>query len=106
MLQDVMKSDSLVQLSTEEQEVFFGGQALNDPFIAPLAALRDRPITALGQTLNDGSSTVLGNNTIEGSTTSGPLGSFGNSTVQGKGKKTGAEDIMILPPFSAASQTR
>jgi hypothetical protein len=105
MLKDVMKSDSLVLLSFKEQELLLGGQALNDPFIQPLAALRGQPITSLGQALNDGSSTVLGNNTLEGSTTSGPLGSFGNSTAQGKGGATGAEDIMILPPFSAASKT-
>ncbi|WP_413171310.1 hypothetical protein [Anabaena azotica] len=107
MLQDVIKSDVLVALSLDEQQFLFGGQqALNDPFIAPLTALRGKPITVLGKTLNDGSSTVLGNNTIQGSTTSGPFGSLGNSTAQGKGGATGAEDIMILPPFSAASQTR
>lgn len=107
MLQDIMKSDSLVKLSSKQQELLLGGQgqALNNPFIQPLAFLRGQPITALGQTLNDGSSTVLGNNTLQGSTTSGSFGSVGNSTAQGKGGATGAEDIMILPPFSAASQT-
>ncbi|BAZ81265.1 hypothetical protein PN497_16655 [Sphaerospermopsis kisseleviana CS-549] len=107
MLQDIMKSDSLVQLSLKQQELLLGGQGqpFNDQFIQPLAVIRGQPITALGQTLNDGSSTVLGNNTLQGSTTSGLFGSVGNSTAQGKGGATGAEDIMILPPFSAASQT-
>lgn len=107
MLKDVMKSDFLLQLSFQEQELLLGGQGqgLNDPFIQPLTTLRGQPITALGQALNDGSSTVLGNNTLQGTTTSGPFGSFGDSTAQGKGGATGAEDIMILPPFSAASQT-
>jgi hypothetical protein len=78
---------------------------LNDQFIEPLSALRGQPINALGQTLNDGSNTVLGNNTLQGTTTSGPFGSFGDSTAQGKGGATGAEDIMILPPFFESSQT-
>ncbi|MFM6002595.1 MAG: hypothetical protein ACKPA7_04205, partial [Sphaerospermopsis kisseleviana] len=92
MLQDIMTSDSLVKLSSKHQELLLGGQgqALNNPFIQPLAFLRGQPITALGQTLNDGSSTVLGNNTLQGSTTSGLFGSVGNSTAQGKGGATGA----------------
>ncbi|MEA5618587.1 hypothetical protein VB711_12175 [Cronbergia sp. UHCC 0137] len=101
-----MKSDLLVELPQEEQEHLSGGQAAPaDPLLAPIAALRGRPVNALGKALNDGSETKLVNNTIRGVTNSGPFGSTGNSNAEGEGLATGAEDIMILPPFLGSSQT-
>ncbi|HLO85265.1 MAG TPA: hypothetical protein VK203_09675 [Nostocaceae cyanobacterium] len=102
----ITKIALLVELSVEEQQFLLGGQNVSeDPILAPLRNLRGKPVTPLGKALKDGSETVLGNNTVRGATNSGPLGSLGNSNAQGQGTATGAEDIMILPPFFESGQT-
>ncbi|HLP91358.1 MAG TPA: hypothetical protein VK184_22595 [Nostocaceae cyanobacterium] len=93
----------LVDVSVQEQEFLTGGQA--SQVLAPVEALRGKPVTALGKALKDGSEMELGKNTLRGFTNSGPSGSLGNSNAEGEATKTGAEDIMVLPPFLGSSQT-
>jgi hypothetical protein len=102
-----MLLDLLCDLSTQEQEFLFGGQNIGgDPTLAPLAGLRGRPVAPVGRAGEiGGSETQLSDITIGGVTNSSPLGSIGNSNAQGQGLATGAEDIMILPPFFESNQT-
>jgi hypothetical protein len=106
MLNSITIQKLLVELSDQQQELLSGGQAGSaDPLLTPITALRGRPVNPIGKAINDGSETKLGNNTLQGVTNSGLLGSIGNSTGQGEGTSTGAEDIMILPAFLGFSQT-
>jgi hypothetical protein len=85
-----------VALSNEQQELLSGGQ--NGITIG------NTRVPPLGRALQDGSETVLSTLSTRGTTTSGPTGSLGNSVGQGKGTATGAQDSMILPPFTAVSE--
>jgi hypothetical protein len=103
-----MMSILLFELSANEQELLSGGQQniAGDPTLTPLAGLRGRPVNPVGAgTEINGSETKLKNNNLRGATNSGPIGSFGNSTGNGRASSTGAEDTMILPPFLGLSQS-
>ncbi|MCM0591880.1 MAG: CTB family bacteriocin [Gloeotrichia echinulata IR180] len=97
MSNHIIISDWFVELSEQQQQMLSGGQNLVLP--------GGSPIGPLGRARTDGSETEFSDKTVQGVTTSGPLGSIGNSLGQASGAVTGATDSMILPPFIGSSET-
>lgn len=96
MSNNIIISDCFVELSDEEQQMVSGGQ------ISPIGNV---PRIPLGQGNLEGTETIARVQNVRGITNSGPLGSFGNSLADGTGFRTGAQDLMGLPPDFESSET-
>lgn len=103
MLHEIITVEWFVDLSDEQQELLSGGQGAPQNFVFgdPISAL-----TALGNApLLTGSENIGRTRDLNGTTTSGPGGSLGNSVANRSGRNTAARDLMILPPDFELSQT-
>lgn len=96
MSEQMFISEWFVQLSDEQLELLSGGQ------VSPIGNVQRIP---LGQGTVDGSDTIARVQNINGITNSGPNGSIGNSLADATGFKTGAQDLMALPPDFEISET-
>lgn len=103
MSYDNITLELFVDLSDEQQELLCGGVGPSQTFkfgdpIPSIAALGNGPLLTgsedFGRTAN-----------LNGTTTSGPLGSIGNSVADRSGRTTAARDLMVMPPDFELSQT-